>query len=192
LDYSVRIRSNPNYYREVISLGAGAGLEELEEEEMHAITDVKPEIRLEQLVDQAIDSLTTEGLIDNFDNEIETTIHGDMLCAYNVRYHTFLTLKAMPRNLDIGQLLSYVSKAEEFKDIRFRSGEKQIYAEFNKREEIKYPVEVVQDTSDKVNLLMQMKMARMDLDALKQPNANPAAECHVVMNYAARISQCEP
>ena len=188
---SVRIKSNPNYYREVVPLGAGASLEELEEEERTMAEDVKREVRLEQLVDQAIDSLTAEGLIENFDNEVETTVHGDMLCAYNVRYHTFLLLKSMPRKLGVGELLDYVSKAEEFKDIRFRSGEKQVYTEFNRKDEVKYPLEAVKDTSDKVNLLLQMKLGRVDLDSMRQPNANPAAEANIVMNHAARIAQCK-
>lgn len=187
----MRIQSNPNYYREVVPADPGAGLKELEEEDLQNEVDVKPEIRLEQLVDQAIDSLQHEGLIENFANEVETTVHGDMLCAYNVRYITFLQLKAMPRGIGIPELLSCLSKAEEFKDIRFRSGEKQAYQHYNNRDDIRFPLEVVKDTSDKVNLLIQMKLARMNLDELKQANANPAAEANLVMTHATRISLCE-
>ena len=56
--------------------------------------------------------------------------------------------------------LEAISKAAEFGDIRFRSGEKKAYQDMNTKNAedmgIKYPVAIVDDPSDKVNTLLQV------------------------------------
>lgn len=47
-------------------------------------------------------------------------------------------------------------KAVEFKDLKFRAGEKGEYIEWNKREELQWPIRKVSESCDKVNILIQV------------------------------------
>lgn len=48
-------------------------------------------------------------------------------------------------------------QAAEFKDIRFRAGEKKTYEDLNKSNSIRFPLEKVADPKDKVNILIQVR-----------------------------------
>ena len=59
-------------------------------------------------------------------------------------------------------------------------------------DDIRFPLETVEEPCDKVNLLMQWALVTENNFAMKLPGgANPGGEAALVMQYAARIAYCE-
>lgn len=105
--------------------------------------------------------------------------------------------------------LAQMCKAVEFKDMKFRSGEKTEYTELNKRNEIQWPIKKVADTSDKVNILvqvgdhptsksslfygtffLQLQLGGMTQWEIKVPGSNTAGECMQIMQVMRRMVAC--
>lgn len=178
----VRIKANPEHYRAIVPSIFDAD-DELGDDTgdiacLPPTQPINPEKRLEEMVADAVKQLKDEGLAEEIgDDEIDSTDYGDMLCQYSIRFPTFLSLKNMDPGANAQQLvgggshlklyitqlirrafqLAQMCKAVEFKDLKFRSGEKSEYADWNKREEMQWPIRKVTDSSDKVNILIQVR-----------------------------------
>lgn len=63
-------------------------------------------------------------------------------------------------------------KAVEFKDLKFRSGEKAEYDQWNKRDEMQWPIRKVTDSSDKVNILIQVDRGPLGNGVQTKTNAS--------------------
>ncbi|KAL2869850.1 putative DEAD/DEAH box DNA helicase (Mer3) [Aspergillus lucknowensis] len=146
----VRLRRNPTHYK----LKEGANRED-EDEMLRQICE--KDIKLLQ----ECDLVTCEGL--------KATPFGDAMARYCVRFETmrkFLSLK--PRS-DIGQILSVISQAEEFRDVRLKSGEKSLYKEINRASDISYPINVdIALPAHKISLLIQSELGAVEFPSNEQ------------------------
>ncbi|KAL2809895.1 Sec63 Brl domain-containing protein [Aspergillus granulosus] len=146
----VRLRRNPMHY----TLKEGAN------------QDDENEI-LRQICEKDIKLLQESGLVTS--ESLKTTPFGDAMARYYVRFETmriFLSLK--PRS-DIGQILSVISQAEEFREIRIKSGEKSIYKEINRSSDIKFPINVdIALPAHKTSLLIQAELGGLNFPVNEQ------------------------
>ncbi|KAL2840557.1 Sec63 Brl domain-containing protein [Aspergillus pseudoustus] len=146
----VRLRRNPTHYR----LKEGANQDD--ENEM-----------LRQICEKDIKLLQECGLVTM--EGLKATPFGDAMARYYVRFETmkiFLTLK--PRS-DIEQILSVISQAEEFREVRLKSGEKGVYKEINRSTDIKFPINVdIALPAHKTSLIIQAELGAADFPTTEQ------------------------
>jgi ATP-dependent DNA helicase HFM1/MER3 len=86
------------------------------------------------------------------------------MARYYLQFETMRNFLALPPRAKISEILSALTQAAEFKDIRFRSGEKPVYKELNKNSSIKFPIPVNIDlTAHKVSLVIQSILGGIEL-----------------------------
>ncbi|KAL4798557.1 Sec63 Brl domain-containing protein [Aspergillus venezuelensis] len=144
----VRLRRNPTHYK----LKEGANRND--EDEM-----------LRQICEKDIKLLQECDLIDS--NSLKSTPLGDAMARYYIRFETMQTIRAMKPQSDVAQILSTMSQAEEFRNVRLKAGEKSVYKELNRSRDIRYPINVdIALPCHKISLIIQS-----ELGAVEFPNA---------------------
>ncbi|PWY64887.1 DEAD/DEAH box DNA helicase [Aspergillus eucalypticola CBS 122712] len=121
--FFVRMRRNPTYYR----LKEDADKED--EEEM-----------LRQICQKDIKLLQDCGLVSA--DSLKSTKFGDAMARYYVRFETMKTLLTLKPHSTVPQILSVLSRADEFREIRLKAGEKSLYKEINRSNAIRFPSEL--------------------------------------------------
>ncbi|CEN59366.1 hypothetical protein ASPCAL01817 [Aspergillus calidoustus] len=140
----VRLRRNPTHYK----LKEGANQDD-EKEMLRQICE--KDIKLLQ----ECELVTSDGL--------KATPFGDAMARYYVRFETMRIFLGLKPRSDIGQILSVISQAEEFRDIRLKSGEKAVYKEINRSSDIKFPIKVdIALPSHKTSLLIQAELGAVE------------------------------
>ncbi|CAK96784.1 uncharacterized protein An08g10390, partial [Aspergillus niger] len=143
--FFVRMRRNPTYYR----LKEDADRED--EEEM-----------LRQICQKDIKLLQDCGLVSA--DCLKSTKFGDAMARYYVRFETMKTLLTLKPHSTVSQILSVISRADEFREIRLKAGEKSLYKEINRSNAIRFPVNVdIAISAHKISLLIQSELGAVDL-----------------------------
>ncbi|KAL7662086.1 ATP-dependent DNA helicase MER3 [Aspergillus niger] len=143
--FFVRMRRNPTYYR----LKEDADRED--EEEM-----------LRQICQKDIKLLQDCGLVSA--DCLKSTKFGDAMARYYVRFETMKTLLTLKPHSTVSQILSVISRADEFREIRLKVGEKSLYKEINRSNAIRFPVNVdIAISAHKISLLIQSELGAVDL-----------------------------
>ncbi|EME45570.1 hypothetical protein DOTSEDRAFT_87881 [Dothistroma septosporum NZE10] len=142
----VRLKDNPEHYK----LGADADGCNLDE-------------RLENICRKAINMLVHHDLVRGSIN-LECTEFGDAMARYYLQFDTMKHFLALPPKAKISEILSAICKASEFKEVRFRAGEKPIYRELNKNNSIKFPIPVnIDSPAHKISLVIQSRLGAIEL-----------------------------
>ncbi|THV90660.1 P-loop containing nucleoside triphosphate hydrolase protein [Aureobasidium pullulans] len=111
--------------------------------------------RLEQICDSAISQLQELGLIECTPS-FKTTDYGEAMARYYMNITTMETILSLPRKPKISEILAVISQAHEFRELRFRSGEKPVYKELNDMPDIRFPIKVdLSAYAHKVSLIVQ-------------------------------------
>lgn len=155
----VRLRRNPTHYK----LKEGANRDD--EDEM-----------LRQICEKDIKLLQDCDLVSS--ENLKSTQFGDAMARYYVRFETMQTLLTLKPQASMCQIVSYgqsdwveantvqldvVAQAEEFRDIRLKSGEKSLYKEVNRAHGIRFPIKVdIATPAHKISLLIQSELGAMD------------------------------
>ncbi|KAI4841945.1 P-loop containing nucleoside triphosphate hydrolase protein [Aureobasidium sp. EXF-8846] len=114
-----------------------------------------PGARLEQICENAVTELSRLALIEHGPS-FKSTEYGDAMARYYMNLATMESILALPRKPKISELLTVISQAYEFRDIRFRSGEKPLYKELNGMDDIRFPSRTDLSTpAQKVSLIIQ-------------------------------------
>ncbi|GAA87924.1 DEAD/DEAH box DNA helicase [Aspergillus luchuensis IFO 4308] len=143
--FFVRMRRNPTYYR----LKEDADKED--EEDM-----------LRQICQRDIKLLQDCGLVSA--DSLKSTKFGDAMARYYVRFETMKTLLTLKPHSTVPQILSVLSRADEFREIRLKAGEKSLYKEINRSNAIRFPVNVdIALSAHKISLLIQSELGAVDL-----------------------------
>ncbi|KAH8435304.1 putative DEAD/DEAH box DNA helicase (Mer3) [Aspergillus melleus] len=141
----VRLRRNPTHYH----LKEGANRDD--EDEM-----------LRQICEKDINLLRECGLI--APEQLRSTQYGDAMARYYVRFETMKTFLSLKPRATISQIFSVVVQAEEFREVRLKSGEKSLYKELNRANGIRFPVKVdIALPAHKVSLLIQAELGAVDI-----------------------------
>ncbi|KAE8339216.1 hypothetical protein BDV24DRAFT_176191 [Aspergillus arachidicola] len=140
----VRLRRNPTHYQ----LREGANRED--EDEM-----------LRQICEKDIRLLQESNLVST--ERLRSTQFGDAMARYYVRFETMKTFLTLKRHATMSQILSVISQAEEFRDVRLKAGEKSLYKEINRETGIMFPVKVdIALPAHKTSLLIQSELGAVE------------------------------
>ncbi|KAI4723607.1 P-loop containing nucleoside triphosphate hydrolase protein [Aureobasidium sp. EXF-10727] len=111
--------------------------------------------RLEQICENAISKLRRLELIEHGPT-LKSTEYGDAMARYYMSLATMESILSLPRKPKISEILTVVSQAHEFRELRFRSGEKPLYKELNGMNHIRFPIKIDLSTAaHKVSLIIQ-------------------------------------
>ncbi|KAI5205853.1 P-loop containing nucleoside triphosphate hydrolase protein [Aureobasidium subglaciale] len=125
--------------------------------------------RLEQICESAISHLGRLELIERVPS-FKSTDYGEAMARYYINISTMEAILSLPHKPKISEILSVIAQAQEFKEIRFRAGEKQIYKELNDMPEIRFPIKVDLSTvTHKVSLVIQSVLGGLS-HITDQPN----------------------
>jgi len=142
----VRLKDNPEHYK----IDGKATARNLDE-------------RLDSICSKAIDLLNEHDLARITPN-LGCTEFGDAMSRYYVQFETMKILLALPPKAKTSEILSAIAQAVEFKEVRFKSGEKLTYRELNKNISIRFPIPVNLDApAHKVSLVIQSVLGGVDL-----------------------------
>ncbi|KAE8379979.1 Sec63 Brl domain-containing protein [Aspergillus bertholletiae] len=140
----VRLRRNPAHYQ----LKEDANRED--EDEM-----------LRQICEKDIRLLQESSLVST--ERLISTQFGDAMTRYYVRFETMKTFLTLKRHATMSQILSVISQAEEFRDVRLKAGEKSLYKEINRGTSIIFPVKVdIALPAHKTSLLIQSELGAVE------------------------------
>ncbi|OIW25384.1 P-loop containing nucleoside triphosphate hydrolase protein [Coniochaeta ligniaria NRRL 30616] len=143
---SVRMRRNPDYYR----LAEGTS----------AVKDT--ESMLEDICERGIKLLQEYDIITG-EQVFKQTEYGSAMSRYMVEFNTMKLLLELPRAMSMEQLLSALSKANEFREFKFKPADGPIFREVNKSPFILYQIdENVTKTWHKISLIVQLHLGGAD------------------------------
>jgi len=142
----VRLRDNPDHYK-LESDAPGRDLDE----------------RLENICTRGIALLEQHDLVSSTPR-LCCTEFGDAMARYYLQFDTMKIFLAMPPKAKTSEILSAISQAAEFHDVRFRANERSAYRELNKNGSIKFPIPVNLDAAaHKVSLVTQAVLGAVEL-----------------------------
>ncbi|KAF2203355.1 P-loop containing nucleoside triphosphate hydrolase protein [Delitschia confertaspora ATCC 74209] len=172
----VRLQQNPQYYKLEGSRSGQAIDEQLDEICTRDITLLQGT------------SLVHEG------EHLRCTEFGDTMARYYVQFETMRGFVGLKPKSKISEILSALVQAAEFKEIRFRSGEKQLYKELNKNPSIRFPVPVdLALPAHKVSLILQSILGGVQIVWDNQTNKlKPQynTELGTIFKHVHRLIRC--
>ncbi|KAK1040940.1 ATP-dependent DNA helicase MER3 [Friedmanniomyces endolithicus] len=141
----VRLKENPDHYK-LQGDSYGQNLEEC----------------LDSICRNGIAALEESDLVQSTP-KLHCTEFGDSMARYYLQFETMKVILALPPKAKLSEILSAVAQAAEFRDVRFRGGEKSTYKELNKNASIKFPIPVNLDQpAHKVSLVIQAVLGAID------------------------------
>ncbi|KAG9952775.1 P-loop containing nucleoside triphosphate hydrolase protein, partial [Aureobasidium melanogenum] len=118
--------------------------------------------RLERICESAISELRRLELIEQ-GLSFKCTEYGDAMARYYMNITTMELILSLPRKPKISEILTIISQAHEFREIRFRSGEKLPYKELNGKNDIRFPFKIdLSAAAHKVSLIIQAVLGRVE------------------------------
>lgn len=180
---NVRLQQNPQYYK-------------LESE--------KPQLTHDELLlqwcEKDLDLLRKTHLIED-DDTLRSTDLGHTMARYCVKFETMKTFMTVLARAKISEILNALCQAVEFRDFRFRNGEKGFYKDLNKANEIRYPIQVdIAQPQHKVSLMIQAKLGcvvvgkdaktKVDGGQLSGQLRQLGQDTNGVINHAKRLIRC--
>ncbi|TGZ77334.1 putative DEAD/DEAH box DNA helicase [Ascodesmis nigricans] len=174
---NIRLKKNPAYYK------------------LEGTSKVlKSEKRLEDICEKDITLLTNEGLVERMETQLKCTMYGECMARYYMRFGTMVKIMKMKLAPRIPEILTTLTEAEEFTELRFRSGEKGLYKDLNKGNDIKYPLkEELVTPAHKIYILLQFEMGSQDYPLEQQYQklkASMAQDKTIVFRHVHRIIHC--
>lgn len=142
----VRLKENPEHYK----LDGDSNLRDVDE-------------RLENICAKGFALLEAHDLVKRVP-KLHCTEFGDAMARYYLQFDTMKVFLALPPKAKVSEVLSALSQASEFRDVRFRPGEKPVYKDLNMNSSIKFPLPGGLDApAQKVSLIIQSVLGAIDL-----------------------------
>ncbi|KAK6367420.1 ATP-dependent DNA helicase MER3 [Exophiala oligosperma] len=172
----VRMKKNPSHYR------FKEGIDTVLEDDL-----------LEQLCQKDIALLINAGLVKE-QARLVSTEYGQIMARYYINFETMKSFINLPPKAKMSEILSILTQAKEFRDVRMMAGEKSFYKEINKAPEIKFPVKVdVALQAHKVSLLIQAELGNVlipDNDNYRKHHQQHRIDKSTVFSHANRLIRC--
>lgn len=150
------MQKNPSHYCRLGEAGSKSPLEVLQEVCGAALSD---------LATHQLTATSERGVI-------SPTDFGEILSKYYISFDTMLELLQL-RQASVKDLITFVSRAKEFSDIRMRQGERAAYVALKSNSEIRYPPEKIGGVPDKINLIIQGILSALPLQRLLKTESAP-------------------
>ncbi|KUI69522.1 ATP-dependent DNA helicase MER3 [Cytospora mali] len=169
---AVRLCQNPSYYKLA------------EETSNTAVLDDK----LEEICETDVSKLREAGLI-TLGDTFHSTDYGRAMSKFVIRFNSMKKILEIPRGAKMEQLLNTICEADEFKDCRWKSHERDVFRDLNKDYFIAYPIkETVNTTAHKVSLLIQVALGNVNLSNVPEYIRRPMiAETSAVLEKMHRL-----
>ncbi|KPI40706.1 ATP-dependent DNA helicase MER3 [Cyphellophora attinorum] len=172
----VRVMRNPGHYQ-------------LEETNSHVGTDEM----LQQWCEKDIQALLHANMVED-SGRLKCTELGDAMAKYYVNFDTMKIFTAIPPKAKLREILSALTRAAEFSEMRLRSGEKSYYKELNKKSEIMFPVNVdIALPEHKVSIILQAELggaSQPDGENFRKHHQQHSTERLVIFSHANRLIRC--
>ncbi|PUU75011.1 Sec63 Brl domain-domain-containing protein [Tuber borchii] len=173
----VRLKKNPSHY----GIAGERGIQDIEE-------------RLEEICERNIKFLTEEGLVRVDGGRLRCSEQGLAMARYYVKFGSMKTILQLQERAGLSDVLVALSSAEEFKEIRFRSGEKGLYKELNKSPGMRFPVKGnLWNSSHKVQLVIQFEIGMMEFpteSGFQKYKTSLLQDKALVFQHCHRIIRC--
>ncbi|KAI5268938.1 P-loop containing nucleoside triphosphate hydrolase protein [Aureobasidium subglaciale] len=147
--------------------------------------------RLEQICESAILHLDRLELIECTPT-FKSTDYGEAMARYYINISTMEAILSLPRKPKISEILNVIAQAQEFKELRFRAGEKQLYKELNDMPEIRFPIKVdLSAAAHKVSLVIQSVLGGLS-HVTDQPNhrVQHSIDQGLIFQHVHRLIRC--
>ncbi|RUS28853.1 Sec63 Brl domain-containing protein [Jimgerdemannia flammicorona] len=175
----VRIKENPLYYK-------------LDQDNPHAHSADK---KLEGICVKDLALLDKHGMVvmkkaDENKSSLEPTECGKAMARYYLNFQTMINISEMHPRASLRDVLEVLTKADEYSELRFQQGEKQVLNTLNKNPNIRFPLKGrATSVTDKVFLLIQCTLGSIPLNDPKM-GGSMTLEAYTIMSQATRIAKC--
>ncbi|KAI5841329.1 Sec63 Brl domain-containing protein [Morchella snyderi] len=147
---------------------------------------------LEDICEKNIDLLHQAGLLSKDEARLRCSELGDAMARYYIKFVTMQTILELEKKAGLPEVLLVLSQAQEFRDIRFRSGEKGLFKELNKL--IKYPLngELI-NASHKAYILIQFEIGMMEFPVeanFQKFKATLMQDKSLIFQHCHRVIRC--
>ncbi|KAK7635753.1 Sec63 Brl domain-containing protein [Phyllosticta citricarpa] len=150
---------------------------------------------LDEICNRGINELRDFGLVKG-DERLKVTECGDIMARYCARFETMKIFLGLveSREAKTSEILATLSQAEEFKEVRFRQGDKPLYKSLNTSNTTKFPIPVnLALPEHKVSLIIQTELGGGDFPANEDMGRHKiqyAQDKHLVFQHARRLIRC--
>lgn len=147
--------------------------------------------RLEAICANGIALLKEHDLVSE-SPKLRCTEFGDAMARYYIQFDSMKTIMQLPHKAKVSEILSAVVQANEFRDVRFKPGEKPVYKDLNKHSSIKFPLQVNLDlTAHKVTLIIQAVLGAVDLPTEDPKHVHEFNMARaIIFQHATRLIRC--
>ncbi|KAI0076468.1 P-loop containing nucleoside triphosphate hydrolase protein [Panus rudis PR-1116 ss-1] len=149
--------------------------------------------KIDEMVTESIKTLQTNELVaeEGKRGALRSTPFGDIMSKYYIRQSTMGMILALPEKPSLRELLEALSTSEEFSEIKFRSGEKQIYNKLRVHDDIRFKLKKIEKGSDKIFLNIQAVLGGINLNDPEYKNGDnqPQLESLTIFRHIARIAR---
>lgn len=172
----VRAAQNPAHYR-------------LEDATNRMTTDEL----MRQWCEKDIQALLQANMIEE-KGRIRCTELGEAMAKYYVNFETMKIFTAIPPKAKLREILTALTQATEFSEMRLRSGEKSFYKELNKKAEIIFPINVdVALSEHKTSIILQAEFGGASLpdgDNYRKHYQQHSTDRLIIFSHANRLIRC--
>ena len=114
------------------------------------------------------------------------------MSRYCVQFETMQHFLNLPANAKVSEILSFISQAGEFKNTRFRPGEKGLYKNLNQNPSIKFPINVNLDLpAHKISLIIQSTLGAIDYPVEDNKHQAEYNNCKsTIFQHVTRLIRC--
>ncbi|KAK9389709.1 Sec63 Brl domain-containing protein [Lipomyces mesembrius] len=151
---------------------------------------------LDQLCTENIARLQISKIVETSDrNELVSTIYGRSMALFYIQFQTMLNFMNTGAGMSISDILTVLGQSSEFKNVRFKQGEKKFYKEINAAVGIRYPLKAVniKDFEAKVSLIIQFTLGRMEFPVYDGSGKHVTqfhADKAIVWQHVQRLIRC--
>ncbi|TBU35674.1 P-loop containing nucleoside triphosphate hydrolase protein [Dichomitus squalens] len=142
--------------------------------------------RMDDLVTASITALDQSEMVvrDGDDDALSSTDYGDIMSK-------MVQIMKLSEKATVREILETISCSTEFSDIKFRSGEKQVYNKLRAHIDIRYPLKKIDKPSDKVFILIQAILGAVNLSEpeYKTAESQPYTESIPILRHISRIAR---
>ncbi|PGH02716.1 hypothetical protein AJ80_08813 [Polytolypa hystricis UAMH7299] len=174
--FFIRLRQNPSHY----NLKEGA--DRTDEEDM-----------LREICEKDIELLQDSSLVTN-QCPLKATEFGEAMARYYIKFETMKLFLFLPPKPKMSEILSAIAQADEFREIRLKSGEKSLYKEINKGNGIKFPIKVnIALPAHKISLVIQAELGAVDIptgDQYQKHRLSFQQDKGLVFSHINRLIRC--
>ncbi|MCJ1393222.1 Sec63 [Xylographa bjoerkii] len=157
------------------------------------VTERSLDERIEQICDRDIRLLQDTQLV-TMEQRLKSTEFGSAMARYYVKFETMRVFLALPPRAKMSEILSVLAEAEEFHEVRFRSGEKSLYKHLNSSSGIKFPIKVdIAIATQKRSIIIQAELGGIDLPTDEQYNKHKKQyqqDRATLFHHAHRLIRC--